>query len=558
MRVLSTFGLVLGLGVAGLAVPSADLSISSISTEVDSDQSTVCYGTVRPILFGNDGGAASGGICGFDLLDQDLAQTLQVTAGRTKVVGVLYDIGKRGRCTCLQSIIRVWNIGDDSTLTAIPGAERKALGNWSALCTWQARGGAGGSYFYLSGKKQAMQFLVREGNYTESEVEVHEVQTFALPNGEDAEISGLAVYITRNESCLFVFPGRQGRGVFSGAISQSLVTFAGVTDPEIQGTSIYQAKSTQYPFRVLSFAIESEEGRGFGVASLEPPSSGPELNGFPNKYGTFSCFAGFTGPHCNMVTCENSCSGSSYGICVSPNQCQCCSPYASPDSKSPNLSTIITTTKSEEGAGLATMTAGEPNNVDVIYGFKQGNRTVDLAYAAYREDDTLCLFEITPAGLLAPIPGGIQQVPQDYTYELHSSTNGTLSITLARDCTGGSSGQPKRCVPDEENGFIFLGEEPGLDEGYLIAKTADGTLYADVEGVSLLPGKSAEKGVYRQQEPHEHVLTFTIGRRLAEGGTAELASFKSVSLADVFGPDWGSLLGEVDSEWDQRALQTGL
>jgi 3-phytase len=66
----------------------------------------------------------------------------------------------------------------------------------------------------------------------------------------------------------------------------------------------------------------------------------------------------------------------------------------------PELSRVITTTKSEAGAGFAVFDltgkklqhypGGEPNNVDVIYGFKLGNnRTVDLTFAACREDNTL-------------------------------------------------------------------------------------------------------------------------------------------------------------------------
>ncbi len=71
--------------------------------------------------------------------------------------------------------------------------------------------------------------------------------------------------------------------------------------------------------------------------------------------------------------------------------------WVSPISKTD--SRIITTTKSEVGAGFAvfdlngtmiqTTTAGEPNNVDVIYGFQAGNRSVDLVYAACRADNTL-------------------------------------------------------------------------------------------------------------------------------------------------------------------------
>lgn len=208
-------------------------------------------------------------------------------------------------------------------------------------------------------------------------------------------------------------------------------------------------------------------------------------------------------------------------------------------------------------------------------------------------------------------------------YELHASAgnNGTaLSTTLVRSFIGGSGGQPEGCVADEENGWLFVGEEalgvwrydaepgPGPDtnidesaNGTLIAKVGD-SLYADVEGLSLLYGKTPEEGllvvscqgvsafsVLRRAAPHEHVLTFTIGEsedgavdgvtntdgvagvgtrlngdfpagllvvhddanQLQGGGTAELASFKLVSLGDVLGV--GEVGGEVDTEWDPRA-----
>jgi 3-phytase len=253
------------------------------------------------------------------------------------------------------------------------------------------------------------------------------------------------------------------------------------------------------------------------------------------------------------------------------------------------------------------------------------------------------LFEIASNGTLKTIPGGSQPVKTDYTvygsctyrspvsgkqylfvneksgeylqYELTALTNGTLATTLVRTFTGGSGGQPEGCVADEENSFIFLGEEPyglwrydaepdGSSTGTLVARAGDGTLFADVEGVTLLPGKTPEQGfvivscqgvsaysVYRRAAPHEHVMTFTIqtsadgsidgvtntdgvtavgtalnadfphgllvvhddANQLATGGTAELASFKLASIADVFGQEGETLLADIDATWDPRA-----
>jgi len=142
-------------------------------------------------------------------------------------------------------------------------------------------------------------------------------------------------------------------------------------------------------------------------------------------FETCQCFAGFAGGNCAEITCADNCSG--HGKCEGPNTCVCEDGWAGPtcafqvvypkyeteengedgddpavwiSPSNPGLSRVITTTKSEVGAGLAVFDLtgkklqhypiGEPNNVDVIYGFKLGtNRTVDLAFAACREDNTL-------------------------------------------------------------------------------------------------------------------------------------------------------------------------
>lgn len=258
------------------------------------------------------------------------------------------------------------------------------------------------------------------------------------------EVTGLAVYVAPETDYLFV-----GQSSAVNVYSQKLelkgsLTLTGAEDIEVAGLSLYQSASPQFPDGIICYAFESDSSEGYGISSLEPvftelglePNTtysprnvhsslqGPQQNGFRDENSSLKCFAGFTGKHCTKFTCPKSCSGN--GKCVGPNTCQCKSPWAGPDCSwvgvkpkyetdanggdgddpaiwispvSANQSTIITTTKSELGAGFAvfdlagnllqTVPAGEPNNVDVIYGFPIGDHKVDLAYAACREDDTL-------------------------------------------------------------------------------------------------------------------------------------------------------------------------
>jgi 3-phytase len=238
-----------------------------------------------------------------------------------------------------------------------------------------------------------------------------------------------------------------------GGALQGTIKLSGHDDIEVFGLSILQSSIKGFSEGALTFGIETDEREGYGVASLggvfddlsieanikynpgakkgctkrSPICETCGNNGYclKDKKTSCDCFAGFTGPSCKQFTCRNDCNGN--GKCIGANVCECeqgwggiyCSfllvepSYETEanggdgddpaiwisEDKPEELSRVITTVKSEVGAGLGVfdlkgklvqhLDAPQPNNVDMIYDFDMGDRKVDLAFAACRKDDTL-------------------------------------------------------------------------------------------------------------------------------------------------------------------------
>jgi 3-phytase len=267
---------------------------------------------------------------------------------------------------------------------------------------------------------------------------------------EDVKVAGLATYHGISGDYLLIAHDEVIDMYDATMKPKGSIALNGISDLSIEGgLSVLQSAVPGYPSGIVAFVFEGDKDTGVAIGSLsralaslgiqpnteydaaEKPcgkcastiSKKCSYHGFDNG-AECSCFAGFGGRDCSKVMCKNDCSGQ--GKCVGPNVCSCKDGWTGPDCSMlavkakyeteanggdgddpaiwihgtrPDQSKIITTTKSDEGEGfgvfdlqgklLQRLTANEPNNVDIIYNFTVGNRTVDLAYAACRGDNTL-------------------------------------------------------------------------------------------------------------------------------------------------------------------------
>ncbi|KAF8453198.1 hypothetical protein BDZ91DRAFT_802402 [Kalaharituber pfeilii] len=360
------------------------------------------------------------------------------------------------------------------------------------------------------------------------------------------------------------------------------------------------------------------------------------------KHRACACFSGSTGPTCAKPQCPNNCSGAAHGKCVAPSTCVCVPPWTGPacatlavpakfetetvggeDGDDPAVwihpdpqrrgeSRILGTLKSKVGEGIGVWDlhgnavgwgeAREPNNVDVAYGItveESDGEKVDVAVAACRGDDTICMFLISPTdGALTPLPpqplpeGFIpygscvyhsQQPPSYHPYVLINSKTGkylqyllqlqrpanstTIQhvLTLVRTFTiGDGTSQPEACVVDDENALLFAGEEAAgiwvfpaeptnTTAPYLLDSVASpqpgSAIAADIEGIALVHGPTRATGylivsaqgtstylVYDRAYPHTYRFAFSIPE---SRGVDEVTNTDGVAaVGAALGEEW--------------------
>ena len=196
----------LGTGLLGFAA-AVDLNVSALVAEtIESDWTTTYYSDDSPLLIGNDGGASTGGFHVWNIDgDAPLNAVETVFTGRTKLVSTLYNVAGRDYLASISQTTSRLSLYELPDVSKVDGTEYFALGDWAALCSWKSQ--SKNDYLFLFGKREAIQFLVR--NNEDSDLELLRVSIVArlsrsLLMGVGSNIrSSLRVRRLRSVPCRF-------------------------------------------------------------------------------------------------------------------------------------------------------------------------------------------------------------------------------------------------------------------------------------------------------------------------------------------------------------------
>lgn len=174
-----------------------------------------------------------------------------------------------------------------------------------------------------------------------------------------------------------------------------------------------------------------------------------------------------------------------------------------------------------QGRKLQDLPVGRLNNVDVRSGLPLDGKTIDLAVASNRDNNSLHLFAIAPANgevaelgeIATPLPeiyglcmfkdqqGAIYAIVNDKSgrflqYRLQGE-HGAVRGTVVREFSLPS--QPEGCVADDRQQRLFIGEEdvavhaldarPEQPAQLQQVIAAGGALQADIEGMAIYQGR---------------------------------------------------------------------
>jgi 3-phytase len=192
-----------------------------------------------------------------------------------------------------------------------------------------------------------------------------------------------------------------------------------------------------------------------------------------------------------------------------------------------------------------------PNNVDVLYDFKLGDGTVDLAMASLRNKtapgikvwvihpDSRQLTDVTEGGVLR-VMDGLGGIPYGYCtyrsksgasyffvsskkgrveqYLLEATGKGTVNATKVR--TLGGSGIREGLVADHELGYLYVaheakgifkyGAEPDAGtDSKLVAKVGKNGLEKDVEGLTIYYASGGKGYLIASSQSKNHFTVYT-------------------------------------------------